>query len=358
MGLAASQGRMLLLTARKSDLEFRAQQISQKRLILAQQLETISSDYEDATSNREMSIKLYSTEVDADGNPVKKISTTKALTYANLVSGAASMNGEGSGIQKSSRVGTDDTEYTSNTPYRLKNFDGAIVISDVSEIPNFLLPEEKEGKLVDKNGSASKFHMPDGSVIQFDRTNTTTGEGKWHKVNKDGGKVEYNNFDLDEIMKTCTKIEFPPTKNDEGKDVARSFTKKDLGGGLWEYTGPDNQKYLVDPGLKDTSAGPNYLQDCLRNGKYLLQKTSTSSTEWKDVSWDAATNIKDSYYSDDDDEAKAKYDRLQAEVQAQDKKLELELDNVETQRNAVQTEMDSVSKVMDENIEKTFNAFG
>ena len=45
MGLSASQGRMLLLTARKSDLEFRAQQISQRRLILSQQLEEIAMEY-------------------------------------------------------------------------------------------------------------------------------------------------------------------------------------------------------------------------------------------------------------------------------------------------------------------------
>ena len=59
MGLSASQGRLLLLTAKQSDLEFRAQQISQKRLVLAQQLEQISKDYEDATSNRVMSISMY-----------------------------------------------------------------------------------------------------------------------------------------------------------------------------------------------------------------------------------------------------------------------------------------------------------
>ena len=59
MGLSASQGRLLLLTARQNDLEFRAQQISQKRLILSQQLEEIAMEYENATSNRQMMIQLY-----------------------------------------------------------------------------------------------------------------------------------------------------------------------------------------------------------------------------------------------------------------------------------------------------------
>jgi len=51
MGLAASQGRLLLLTARKSDLEFRAQSISQARLILARDQEGVAKKYSEAISN-------------------------------------------------------------------------------------------------------------------------------------------------------------------------------------------------------------------------------------------------------------------------------------------------------------------
>ena len=58
------------------------------------------------------------------------------------------------------------------------------------------------------------------------------------------------------------------------------------------------------------------------------------------------------YYDADDAGAKAKYDRLSKQVEAQDKKLQLDLDNIETQRDAVKTEIDSVEKVINENIEK------
>ena len=49
MGLAASQGRLLLLTARKSDLELQAQSITQQRLLLAIQQETTAEEYPDKT---------------------------------------------------------------------------------------------------------------------------------------------------------------------------------------------------------------------------------------------------------------------------------------------------------------------
>ena len=130
------------------------------------------------------------------------------------------------------------------------------------------------------------------------------------------------------------------------------------------------QRYIVDPALKDgyfdSESGSydiNYLQECLRNGKYLIQKLDQnenleSGWRWSDISWDTASNITDSYYTDDDATAKAKYDRIQSQIQAQDKKLELELDNIETQRSAVTTEIESVEKVINENIEGSFNAFG
>lgn len=41
MGLAASQARLLMLTARKSDLEFRLQQINQSRMRLANSMMTL-----------------------------------------------------------------------------------------------------------------------------------------------------------------------------------------------------------------------------------------------------------------------------------------------------------------------------
>ena len=54
MGLAASQTRFLHLTARKSDLEYQAQQISNTRLMLSKQLEEIATAYTDSQSNRNL----------------------------------------------------------------------------------------------------------------------------------------------------------------------------------------------------------------------------------------------------------------------------------------------------------------
>ena len=76
MGLAASQGRYLCLTARMSDLVYEAQQISQQRLNLATETQQIAEKYADATNNKIMVANFY------DGSD--KASTQMQLTYGLL----------------------------------------------------------------------------------------------------------------------------------------------------------------------------------------------------------------------------------------------------------------------------------
>lgn len=54
MGLAASQGRYLCLTARNSDLIYEAQQISQQRMALAQETQAAATAYNEAMNNTVM----------------------------------------------------------------------------------------------------------------------------------------------------------------------------------------------------------------------------------------------------------------------------------------------------------------
>lgn len=76
MGLSASQARLLTLTARLSDLELQAQQISNSKIRLSMESSRISEDYADALDKTNLSIL---TGTDSDGNK-----TYEDLTYDNL----------------------------------------------------------------------------------------------------------------------------------------------------------------------------------------------------------------------------------------------------------------------------------
>ena len=425
MGLSASQGRMLLLTARKSDLEYRAQQISQKRLVLSQQLESISTEYEEATSNRQMKITLWQDGVATSSDDAARRTTN--LTYAALVSGTVrSVNPNDSGIQGYDR--TEGQDYTSSTFYRLVDADGAIVVSSEDEIP--ANARTTSSTITTTDALDSKDGATDGiyKVGTYDSEGGFTQSGASYIALSDIPnykntalyKALYEDKNSSDTSKTDLEVDVTNgmikivSKDDEGKEETRYFnyktgeedtknnkfkncelkanvvenssevpasTRETISSGDTIKSGGDNKytlydkngtviaRYVVDPALamgtsdvNGTTDGPNYLQDCIRNGKYLIQKGEKDTDDgdkfkWKNLSWDCAANIQDSYYQDDDDKAKAKYDRLQGQIQAQDKKLDLELDNIQTQRSAVTSEEESVKKVIDENIEGSFNAF-
>ena len=111
MGLAASQGRLLLLTARKSDLEYRAQEISQRRLTLASELETISAQYARKTANRQMKLAI-----DINQGETNQAETVN-LTYKSLIDYGK------------------DSDTQSSSIYRVKNARGQVVVSHSSELP-------------------------------------------------------------------------------------------------------------------------------------------------------------------------------------------------------------------------------
>ncbi len=409
MGLSASQGRMLLLTARKSDLEYRAQQISQKRLVLSQQLEEIATEYEDATSNRQMKISL-ALAATGDGNDV--VNRTSNLTYATLVSGTLkNFSSDDSGIQAYDR--TSNQDYASTSAYRLVDAYGAIVVSSVEEIPGTITKSSNVATELDSDGvyrvgttsaDGTKESVGENYIVipkESNGTQTALGlllqnnsdintqglaidskNGMIAVIKKDGTTAYFDYRTGAEITDEAQKGKFSSSENatlvNSTSTIPTSVRKTSsnvniVEGGDGKYSvvdasGVTINRYVVDETLKYGSSdvngatdGPNYLQDCLRNGKYLLEKGSTDKetgkVKWNSLSWDSTANISDAYYTEDDDKAKAKYDRLQTQIQNQDKKLELELDNIETQRSAVTTEIDSVQKVIDDNIESSFKTF-
>ena len=69
------------------------------------------------------------------------------------------------------------------------------------------------------------------------------------------------------------------------------------------------------------------------------------------------TQISIGYYQDDDAAAEAEYRRATSALQVKEKRLQMELQQVESQQKACETEMESVKKVIEKNIEKTFKVF-
>ena len=207
MGLAASQARLLLLTARKSDLELRAQQITNTEMILAMQTEKIAQEYSNKLSNKVTMMQVSTNQNDAT------LSQSVIMTYDQLVAA-------GYGV-------------------------------------------------------------------------------KW--ANGD----EYDNV----------------ASTDEEGNVTPVSTAD--------------------------------LQNLIKRGELII----FNATSGEEVGTTGSSVFYDTYYTEDDDAATAEYESKMAEIQTKEKKLQIDLNQIENQQKACDTEIDSVKKVIEKNIERTFKTF-
>ena len=93
----------------------------------------------------------------------------------------------------------------------------------------------------------------------------------------------------------------------------------------------------------------------IENAKAITCKI-TQTTQQDDEAFDAAMETytaKKAIY----DKTVADIDAKTTIIQQQDKTLELHLTQLDTEQQAIQTEMDAIKKVIDKNIEETFKTF-
>ena len=239
MGLAASQARLLLLTARKSDLEYRAQQITNSIMILAQQTEEVARQYSVKISNQTV---IYQ-GADKD-QTVKKLS---ASTFND-------------------------------------NFEGEFTLKVYN-------PKEDKYEIWSPQYETGWVRAEDGKTITQDEYDKLTDEQKA------------------------------------------------------EYT-QSQQAFITND-----ANGPELLEG-LNNGTYIIV-----NAKGEEVDLNSSNCFVSTYYTDDDKAAEAEYNTKTASIQVKEKRLQNDLNQVQTQQSACDTEIDSVKKIMDKNIERTFKVF-
>jgi hypothetical protein len=135
---------------------------------------------------------------------------------------------------------------------------------------------------------------------------------------------------------------------------------------IWQQVSSGNYNQISD----DKANNADYLSEQVQNGNMFLHEyDSTEQTKdsngnvlstgaFEEVSWDSGdNNIQEKDDSTQTARAEAKYDATMADINAKDKRFDLELKNIDTEHQAIQTEVDSVKKVIDKNIERSFKMF-
>ena len=252
MGLTSSQGRLLMLTSRLSDIQLDEILISQRQNQLAWQSEKVAKEYNEKTTNMKLVMKVNTSD-NLNGY------TTQDLTYKNMTS-----------------MGYLVTD-AHNTLYLTKGSDG-----------NWVIP--KADNLVDTDLFTT-------DTVQKDE------DGNEYLTLKNGTKM--NVVDGTKLIEDKIKLQ------------------SNLMNGVL---------YVLNTTGNDTMGTP------------INQLESNTSVEW----------VPD---TSDDAEAESKYNYETARISRQDNQLDLEMKQLETQHNAIIKEIESVQKVIDDNIERTFKLF-
>lgn len=324
--MAASQARYLGITARKINVEYEGQQVNQQRTALANQsaglfTKLLGLNVPTAPSQSEFYAEqyTYNDPSSADGkvnlSNIKENAGSDPKTYTVEMSYkeyvaqyGASKNQDVSVIPSGSSTGAYDIYLKNGNHYTLS--------SPITGISEDLAKEFNKAGNVDYNEKTDTYYKYTvaGSNATYYINATKTGF--------DPTKTETQNIDMfstmsvqQEVNKTINNA----TMGTSAGGLFNSITWQDEDGSTYSFKLSQTQKY-DENGYNDAMAQYTY-------NKQVYEK------EVADIN------------------AKTK------QLQETDRTLELKLKQLDTEQEALQTEMDSVKKVIDKNVDNVFKTF-
>ncbi len=306
MGMSASQGRFLFLTARKNDLEYKAQQISQQRMILADESSNITKEYSDALSNTKLVYRVVGEDTKLD------------LSYHGIINPVAE-GGLGMRITNSAGnivVATKDEVPETKT---LKD-----LIKDGTYSINRIIGEidtESLGADFDLSAYASEIVEPD--------------EDFWSKFTEGDPSVAY-------LMDYNALGEYYYLTDKDGNIILEEPETEVV----------DSSNYWID----ETVLDPTTLEKNLRDGVWYLSSQEPNG-DYEQFSIAGTTQVQEVFDTSDDSAAVAKYEYETKKIAKIDKKLELELKQIESEHKAIETEIDNIKNVIKGNVESSYKTF-
>ena len=370
--MAASQARLLTLTARLHDVEYQAQSIQNAKIQLSTQSDQVYQEYLDALDATTLTIKNYDGEL-IPANFNNMFGPGKVDTKYNY----ALKDDHG-------RLIVTDDVYNAYLEYSKKDnsypqdpYAFALYMQD----PNNVDPSKLEGDESDVMAMYQELiNDPDevkkGTVQELQNIQKSMDE-----LLAKGGEDGYNGLD-DENMKKYDELELAfknkiysayadrilaknigensvedaNFKEDDFKYYASIFKQIELAGGCVPISDYD--------GFGDAASDSEFLKDMIECGKFTVDIVSedkngnvsfsgTSPSSDSFLGYTTTTTIDKAALA----KAEAKYQHETKVLDQKDKKFDMDLSKLDTERQAITKQMDSVKTVIKDNIERTFGIF-
>ena len=356
MGMSASQARFLSLTARKTNVEYEGQQINQQRTTLSNETASYysrltnmsvptppsSADYTKTTytftdgSEKNTINSLIATR---DGyyilNYTRSTQVDSVVSNGNVIVTRKNTAAEGQEPSYEYSIGAaklrplKDEDSVANDPY----------LSTLSpeQLNDALEVEKRYFDMLEKKYKDNEW------LVRYQKNSAT---GAYEPVFYNTKQVREADYSQDS-MSSLTAIKsyaYGQTIDTQEIRNAKATVEKDSSGRYMKIF------------IYNTDKNGNILTDEKTGAPLGVEHTLDATT----VSDDNAYNDAMNQYNYD----KALYDQTIQEInakieiiQVQDKNLELRLKQLDTEENAISTEMDAVKKVISKNVESSFKTF-
>lgn len=350
MGMAASQARWISLAARKTNVEYEGQQINQARTALANQSSELwnrlyKMDVPVPPSTTDFTKTKYTFDI---GDSTKTITEIQAADYTD----------PDDGIHYNTYV-TYTADVIEYQGIRNTNSNPQVQYVEDESHPYYMVGTRKLQCLKDESASSDEWatYMVALEQIATDWPESTVGK-KWKEINPTPGTRSDNPEDYKDLYFWTDgqkNVNFV-TEGSEGEYDTLKYSIKNPSEALHSY-------YASNQKVKQTLSKYAII-DYDANGRATtiqLEKSSavydlTTSTQTDDDAYNDAMN--NYYYLKQQYEQRVQEINAKTEqIQTEDRTLELRLKQLDTEQNALQTEMDAVHKVISKNIEGTFKTF-
>ena len=360
--MAASQARLLTITARLHDVEYQAQSIQNAKIQLATQQDQVYQDYLEALDATTLTVKDY------QGNRI-------TANFNNLCGMNAVDNGQNyaltvvGGKYDGKLIVPDDIkeayeDFEGDDPYEFAMF---MINGDNGQAGNWNELQGIEEQIFenhkdDDSNASNSLTSIKKKMDEMGEYNTLSDDDKdeYDKLEKSYKNLLYKNY-ADEIFEMVYQDE-GLTKEDFNQHdfeyYARIFKEIQYAGGcvrISAYDGPSG----------DAANNGEWLNNMIKCGKISIdvvtEDNKTGEVECVTSSVDTDTYLEDTTTSTIDKtalaKAEAEYEHKTKQIDQKDKKFDMDLSKLETERTALTTEYESVKKVASDNIERTFGIF-
>lgn len=326
MGFSASQARFLGLTARMANCEFQGQQINQQRTALANES---SQAY---TSLLNMKVPTPPSKTDYTKTVYGFTQGTFDFTIDTVLPSADGTYAV-TYIKSGKNIGLVD----SNLPATItKDTEPNKAESDIGGTPSGWIANGRKLYELDEHFS---YENKNAAELFQQMFNNTPG------VTMDMFYV-YLSTDADQVT-TCKFI-----KKEDIESIALSDNQSGLAH-VWSQG-------TVNTSEKITAENANVVFDTDGRMTSVIIDDKIYQLEAKTVSDDVAYDDAYNQYEYEKYQYNQKVSEINADisiVQLQDKKLELQLEQLDTERSTITTEIEAVQKVLNDNIERTYKTF-